>query len=202
MHSAGSTGRRGAVHRPRARRGAGAAARCDRARCDRLRDRDAHAARRGRRRSSAVLTCALATGLCHCQRAQRAPADRDRQALPVRGRDGGPHRAQRLGDARHRPPPETAIARQPRFEPVAGQQAEQEPRRGAGVAAVEHAGRRPERVQAAARRPRPPAPPLSGPTATPRRRSAAAVARVSPAASGARARSVRPRARRASAPGG
>ena len=76
--------------------------------------------------------------------ARRPDAHRRRAALS--GRYPGAHPRQRLGHPAHRAPAQAFVTDQHRLERLAGQQAHQQPHRGARIAAVELAARRAQSV--------------------------------------------------------
>src|SRR5439155_633805 len=63
--------------------------------------------------------------------------DRERQRVAVRVIDAGTHGPQGLGDAPHRPAPQRGVAGERGREPLAGEDAEDEARGGAGVPAMQ-----------------------------------------------------------------
>jgi hypothetical protein len=84
------------------------------------------------------LLCALDTGCSYRSGWSAPPADRERQSVALHTAEARTHPGERDGDAAHRAAAERAVARERRREPVTGQHAEEQARRRARVAAIEH----------------------------------------------------------------
>ena len=88
--------------------------------------------------STALFTCALATGLSVMDRLQVAAFDDERRAAVLAlGGDLRAHLGERLDDAAHRALGERGVADEPAAEGLPGEDAGEQAHGGAGVAAVD-----------------------------------------------------------------